>query len=163
MTMAVLIYLSLKLSIFERRTWFRIMKLFMGSTTVRERIKVCKFPLYQWTRGNILVSEWTIAIIQQPYITFVHPSGLQTRVLAWDIWSLKPNPLMFACPHNVNLSLTAHMTPTFPASSTNNIKNALKVGFSFPASPRRPLCQYPINFVHYPSHFGFIKFCFVQT
>jgi len=81
--MAVLVYLSLKLSIFEQRTWFiRIMKLFMGSTTVRERIKVCKFPLYQWTRCNILVSEWTIAIIQQPYITFIHPSGLRTRDLA---------------------------------------------------------------------------------
>ena len=142
--MAVLIYLSLKCLFLSGAPGFiRIMKLFMGSTTVRERIKVCKFPLYQWTRGNIPVSEWTIAIIQQPYITFTHPSGLRTRVLAWDILSLKPNPLMFACPHNVNLCLTAHMTPTFPTSSTNNIKDALKGWVQFPCKPSKAAMLIP--------------------
>ena len=41
------LYLSLKLSILSGTSGFiHIMKLFVDSTAVGERIKVCKFPFY---------------------------------------------------------------------------------------------------------------------
>lgn len=78
--MAVPIYLSLKLSI------IRIMRLFVGGTAVRERIKVCKFSFYQWIRGNILVSEWTIAIIRRLYITYSYIHQLCGRGFWLEIY-----------------------------------------------------------------------------